>query len=155
MTEKPETTAIPFEWRQSASQELLELANSMMRGAKNLTRQAGRILDPEPKNHGLTIGGLRRYGGSIMPCADQMVRIEAILTGTPVDQCRNEQEKKRKKREARERENAETWRRIHDSENPHEEWQRTFPLPLHKALEPHQNGNVIAGPWDNGGSAER
>ena len=69
-----------------------------------------------------------------MPCADQMVRIEAILTGTPVDQCRSEQEKKREKREARERDHAETWRRIRESKNPHEEWQRTFRQPPEQSI---------------------
>ena len=79
-----------------------------------------------------------------MPCADQMVRIEAILPGTPVDQCRSEQEKKRKKRETKEREHAETWRRIRESENSHEEWERTFRQPSQQSIRSVVREKILA-----------
>ena len=141
-------TSIPLEWRQSASQALVDLADSMMRGALSLMCKSGRVLDPNPKVHRRVIGDLRKYETNGMPCSDQMVRIEALLTGTPAEQCLSDKQKKRKKREASQREQKEIWQRIIDSDNPKDEHRRAFPIRRPKV---HQDGNVISGPWDTAG----
>jgi hypothetical protein len=81
MQAEPLPPTVPYEVRQAVSHALIELADEMMRDAQSLLRKSARVMDPDPKKVGRLMGDLRRYGRSDMPCADQMVRIEALLSG--------------------------------------------------------------------------
>ncbi len=80
-TSTVQPAGIPYEHRQTASLELIEVADRMMRGAQSLMLKSARVMDPDPRKLGRLIGALRRYGDSQMPCTDEMPRIEALLPG--------------------------------------------------------------------------
>jgi hypothetical protein len=79
----------------------------MMRGAQSLMRKSSRVLSHEPEGLGRLVGDLKRYGQSVMPCADEMIAVEAILLGLPEDQCRGEYQKKCDERDRKRRERKE------------------------------------------------
>ena len=173
-TSTVQPAGIPYEHRQAASLELIEVANRMMQGAQSLLRKSARVMDPDPKKLGRLIGALRRYGDSQMPCTDEMPRIEALLRGVPEDQCLSEHEKRRLEREEREhqrgqarnrryKEEAELRNRVRQAldelngpaglsaaekarlKQLLDAFTRNKPLP---APVVHVEGNVISGPWD-------
>ncbi len=141
-------TPIHDELRLAAHERLIELANELMRAAQGLVHKSGLIMNPDPKVHHRVLAGLTTYQGHGLPGSDEVLLIEALLTGTPPEQCRSRAEKRRRKTAARQRETDETWERIRTSPNPNAAWNRAFPLPR---PEVHQDGNVISGPWDTAG----
>ena len=123
-----------------------------MCSAQNLIRKSGRIMDPDPKVHRRVIAGLTTYRGHALPGSDQVLLIQALLTGTSPEQCQSRAEKVRLKRAARQQKSDETWERIRNSPNPRETWERTdFSGKKKKA--PDQGENVVAGPWNTGETA--
>lgn len=91
--------ALSYETRAAASGALCEIADRMMRGAQSLMRKSARVLSHEPDQLGHLVGDLRRYAQSEMPCADEMVAVEAILRGLPEEQCRTERQQRIEKKE--------------------------------------------------------
>ena len=53
-------------------------------------RKATRALDPDPIRSRRLISALRRCGNSEMPCADEMIVVEALLRGLPENECRSQ-----------------------------------------------------------------
>ena len=171
--ELAEPCALSYDSRQAASATLCEIADRMMRGAQSLMRKSARVLSCEPEQLGHLIGDLRRYGGSVMPCADEMVAVEAILKGLPEDQCRTERRQRIEKKEDEAKEAALLWERRREGfdrvERKIQEILDTItgrPLPGHfgessrifwqlldgKGPKPvrasrHNEANVVEGPW--------
>ncbi len=142
------TSIIPIhgELRQAAHERLIELANEMMRCAQSLILKSGRIMNPDLKVHHRVIAGLTTYQGHGLPGSDEVLLIQALLDGTPPEQCLSRAEKVRRKKAAREQKSREIWDRINNSPNPREAWERTdFSGKKKKA--PKQGENVVAGPW--------
>ena len=75
--------ALSYDSRQAASTALCEIADRMMRGAQSLMRKSARVLGHDPNDLGRLVGDLRKYGNSEMPCADEMIAVEAVLRGLP------------------------------------------------------------------------
>ncbi len=141
-------TPIHGELRQAAHERLIELANELMRSAQNLILKSGRIMNPDPKVHHRVIAGLTTYRGHALPGSDEVLLIQALLTGTPPEQCQSRAEKVRREKAARRQKSEETWERIRNSPNPREAWERTdFSGKKKKACK--QGENVVAGPWNN------
>ena len=123
----------------------------MMRAARGLIHKSAHILSLDPETHNRVVSDLRRYHGNRQPCSDEVVRIEALLSGVPVDQCLTKAERRRWAREEERRRHDETWRRIDESKNAYEEWCRTFghdPRTGRPGAERRIEGNVVSGPWD-------
>ena len=141
-------TPIPGELRQAAHERLIELANELMRCAQHLILKSGRIMNPDPKVHIRVLAGLTTYRGHALPGSDEVLLIQALLTGTSPEQCQSRAEKVRREKVARKRKSREIWDRINNSPNPRKAWEREdFSGKKKKA--PEQGENVIAGPWDN------
>ena len=139
-------TPIHGELRQAAHERLIDLANELMRSAQNLILKSGRIMNPDPKVHHRVIAGLTTYRGHALPGSDEVLLIQALLTGTSPEQCLSRAERVRRKTAARRQKSDETWERIRNSPNPREAWERTdFSGKKKKA--PKQGENVVAGPW--------
>ncbi len=142
-------TPIHGELRQAAHERLIELANELMCAAQSLILKSGRIMNPDPKVHHRVLAGLTTYRGHALPGSDEVLLIQALLTGTPPEQCQSRAEKVRCKKAARRQKSDETWERIRNSPNPREAWERTdFSGKKKKA--PKQGENVVAGPWLEG-----
>ncbi len=145
-------TPIHGEVRQAAHERLIELANELMQSAQSLVRKSGRVMDPDPKVHNRVIAGLRRHRDAGWPGSDEVLLIEALLTGTPPEECLGRAERNRLEKLARQKEHDELWDRIRNSPNPREAWERTdFSGKKKKALK--QGDNVVAGPWGAAGRA--
>ena len=143
-------TPIHGEVRQAAHERLIELANELMRCAQNLILKSGRIMNPDPKVHHRVIAGLTTYRGHALPGSDEVLLIQALLAGTPPEQCQSRAEKVRLKTKARKQRSDEIWERILNSPNPREAWERTdFSGKKKKAPKPGEN--VVAGPWETAG----
>ncbi len=142
-------TPIHGELRQAAHERLIDLANKLMCSAHSLILKSGRIMNTDPKVHHRVIAGLTTYRGHALPGSDEVLLIQALLTGTPPEQCQSRAEKVRCKKAARRQKSDETWERIRNSPNPREAWERTdFSGKKKKA--PKQGENVVAGPWLEG-----
>ena len=141
-------TPIHGELRQAAHERLIELANELMRSAQSLILKSGRIMNPDPKVHHRVIAGLTTYRGHALPGSDEVLLIQALLTGTSSEQCLSRAEKVRKAKAAKQRKRDETWERIRNSPNPREAWERTDFSGKRKE-KPPQGENVVDGPWMN------
>ena len=137
-------TPIHGELRRAAHERLIELANELMNAAQGLIRKSGRIMDPDPKIHRRVLAGLTNYWGRALPGSDEVLLIEALLTGTPPEQCRSRAEKVRLKKAACRQKQTEIWKRIENSPNPREAWERAFST---RRPQVHQGDTVVAGPW--------
>ncbi len=143
-------TPINVELRQAAHERLIELANELMHCAQSLFRKSGRIMHSDPKVHHRVLAGLTTYQGHALPGSDQVLLIEALLTGVSPEQCQSRAEKVRRKKAVRRQKSDETWERIRNSPNPREAWDRTdWSGKKKKAV--NQGDNVISGPWDTAG----
>ena len=143
-------TPIHGELRQAAHERLIELANELMRAAQQLILKSGRIMNPDPKVHIRVLAGLTTYRGHALPGSDEVLLIQALLTGTSPEQCRSRVEKVRLEKAASKRKRREVWDRINNSPNPREAWERTdFSGKKKKAAA--QGENVVAGPWNTAG----
>ncbi len=141
-------TPIHGELRQAAHERLIELANELMRAAQSLILKSGRIMNPDPKVHHRVIAGLTTYRGHALPGSDEVLLIQALLTGAPPEQCQSRAEKVRWEKVARKKKQREIWERIGNSPNPREAHRREFPRSRPRV---HQDGNVVSGPWDTAG----
>ena len=143
-------TPIHGELRQAAHERLIELANELMRCAQHLILKSGRIMNPDPKVHIRVLAGLTTYRGHALPGSDEVLLIQALLTGTSPEQCQSRAEKVRLEKAAHRRKHDKIWDRIRNSPNPRKTWERTdFSGKKKKAAA--QGENVVAGPWDNAG----
>ncbi len=143
-------TPIHGELRQAAHERLIELATELMRCAQSLFLKSGRIMNPDPKAHNRVIGGLKTYQKHELPGSDQVLLIEALLSGTPPEQCQSRAEKVRLEKAARTQQNHDVWELIRNSPNPREEWKKQFdPYVKKKAVK--KGENVVAGPWETAG----
>ena len=120
-------TPIHGELRQAAHERLIELANELMRCAQSLILKSGRIMNPDPKVHHRVLAGLTTYRGHALPGSDEVLLIQALLTGTSPEQCQSRAEKGRLKKAARDQKQHEIWERIKDSPNAREAHRREFP----------------------------
>ncbi len=101
---------------------------------------------PLVSGHHRVIASLRRHRDAGWPGSDEVLPIEALLTGTPPAECLGRSEKNRLKKEARQKEHDKLWDRIRNSPNPREAWERTdFEGKKKKARKLSEN--VIDGPW--------
>ena len=143
--------AIPYEARCSASEGLIELADTMMRSAQALIRQSGRLLNPDPNVHGRVIISMRRHANSGLPGSGHMDFIEARLFERSAKECASHREKLQAKKRDEDRERDQTWRDIRKAENSYLEHCRQFNLdPSTGRPRPETvktNGNVVEGPW--------
>ena len=136
--------SIPLEWRQSASEALMELADAMARGSMSLARKSARLMGSDPKAHRVVIATLRTYASTTMPCNEDMHRIVALLTGVPEDQCRSAAAERRAVRLEERIAHDKAWWRIMESPDRREAWERH--CGARKATK-SRDGNVVTGPW--------
>jgi len=143
-------TPIHGELRQAAHERLIELANELMRSAQNLILKSGRIMNPDPKVHIRVLAGLTTYRGHALPGSDEVLLIQALLTGTSPEQCQSRAEKVRREKDKAAHRQDEIWQRIRNSPNPREAWERTDFSGKKKKVAA-QGENVVAGPWGDAG----
>ncbi len=143
-------TPIHGELRLAGHKRLIELADELIRAAQGLFHKSGLIMNPDPKVHHRVLAGLTTYRGYGLPGSDEVLLIQALLTGTPPEECQSRAEKVRREKAARKQKSDETWERIRNSPNPREAWERTdFGCKKKKACK--HEGNVVLGLWDTNG----
>ncbi len=143
-------TLIHGELRQAAHERLIELADELMRAAQGLFHKSGLIMNPDPKVHHRVFAGLTRYRGHELPGSDEVLLIQALLTGTSPEECQSRAEKVRRKREESRQKQQKIWDRIGNSPNPREAWEQTDFSGKKKKACKHE-GNVVLGLWDTNG----
>jgi len=95
------------EAREAAARELMKLADRMFHGGQSLTSKAIKLIEGDPTKDSTIMAAITRYQNDVMPAADEVARIEAILRGVPPEQCLSEAEKRKRDKDRMKQESHE------------------------------------------------